>query len=318
MIHKKASAAASETDFLSSAHRFESPLYLFLMCYSQYLTGEKLKDQAEAEGVTGTTNSSDTSAPGIVNPFLTDVFVELYPRYKANALDGHCLYLFGVVARELKLQGCANCSGQRGASIGNISELLRDVVVGDIFMASVAMYPYNWSCWLEINTLIVQSNRAEAVVGHLLMPPPKGLETRAISGDHPIDNKEALLKAKFYFDARRPMSACLHVVASTSSVNGFELAFINHPMQLFFLSMCLVDLNPYAGLALDVVAMLRGDVVSAAECNSSASLASSNVASSPAIHDVAKPGVFALSPYVLVQEALALYSNRDYDGALVS
>lgn len=64
-------------------------------------------------------------------------------------------------------------------------------------------------------------------------------------------------------------------------------------MHCFFLAHCLVELQKFGSYALTVVKSLRGGAV------------------------LSHAPPFTRSPAVLVQEALALYSVRDYDGSQV-
>lgn len=107
-----------------------SLLGIFLSAYSLYLAGEKIKDQVASEAIDG---SSPTS---IKNPFLTELYKELNPLYASGAMDGHLLYIFGVVVRDLQLTGA--------------HEDLRMVSAGEILLRSVSLYPWNWSVSLSV------------------------------------------------------------------------------------------------------------------------------------------------------------------------
>uniref|UniRef100_A0A6B2L4M5 Cdc23 domain-containing protein n=1 Tax=Arcella intermedia TaxID=1963864 RepID=A0A6B2L4M5_9EUKA len=50
------------------------------------------------------------------------------PLYEANKLDGFCLYLYGIVLRDLTLMGMART----------------------VFVESLRKYPCNWSCWQDL------------------------------------------------------------------------------------------------------------------------------------------------------------------------
>ena len=100
---------------------------------------------------------------------------------------------------------------------------------------------------------------------------------------------------KWYYTPDNPMSARLleFVQQSSQAVHG---GYVNHPMHCFFLAHCLVELQKFGSHALAVVQTLY----------SAAGVSESSVYCP-----------FSRSPAVLVQEALALYSIRDYDGSQV-
>ena len=75
-----------------------SHLLRFLLSYSLYMAGEKLKEQALAES-----QQADATPPS--NPYLGEIFKELYSRYEASDMDAHLLYIFGIVVRDLHRQG---------------------------------------------------------------------------------------------------------------------------------------------------------------------------------------------------------------------
>ena len=66
----------------------------------------------------------------IKNPFLTEIFKELHSLYCNGGMDGHLLYLFGVVVKNMQRDGAQS-------AIGGLS-------VGDILLESVSSYPWNW------------------------------------------------------------------------------------------------------------------------------------------------------------------------------
>jgi hypothetical protein len=108
---------------------FHSPsnISVFLGSYSLYLAGEKIKEQVENE-VKGTSPR---------NPFLGDILSDLMPKYRAGTLDGHLLYLLGVVIRELQRQGQRSTSSHGDGALYGMS-------AGALFMESLASYPWNW------------------------------------------------------------------------------------------------------------------------------------------------------------------------------
>ena len=110
----------------SKSTYLQSNLSVFLGSYALYLAGEKIKEQVENE----------TKGPSPRNPFLGDILSDLMPKYAAGTMDGHLLYLLGVVIREQQRQG------QRSTTHGD--GILHGINAGSLFMESLALYPWNW------------------------------------------------------------------------------------------------------------------------------------------------------------------------------
>ncbi|KAJ0765947.1 putative tetratricopeptide-like helical domain superfamily [Helianthus annuus] len=98
---------------------------LFLRCYALYLAGEKRKEEETIE-LEGPLGKSDA-----VNSELVSIERDLAAVRKNGSIDPFCLYLYGLV---LKAKGNEN--------------LARTVLV-----ESVNAYPWNWSAWLELQSL---------------------------------------------------------------------------------------------------------------------------------------------------------------------
>ncbi|GJU27870.1 anaphase-promoting complex subunit 8 [Tanacetum coccineum] len=98
---------------------------LFLRCYALYLAGEKRKEEETIE-LEGPLGKSDA-----VNSELVSVEQELSAVRKNGTIDPFGLYLYGLVLKEK----------------GN-ENLARTVLV-----ESVNSYPWNWSAWLELQSL---------------------------------------------------------------------------------------------------------------------------------------------------------------------
>ena len=130
-----------------------SRLGLFLNAYSLFLAGEKLKAQAIAEG------SGESSK---VNPYLTELYQDLSSLYSAGTMDGHLMYIYGVVLRDYVAQ--YGTEAREMSSTSDINSLREDVKLSpyDILFESVRMYPYNWSAWLEIANGYVSSSNSSA------------------------------------------------------------------------------------------------------------------------------------------------------------
>jgi hypothetical protein len=134
--NKNAAAATSNPIPNSSM----SNLAMFLLVYSTYMAGEKLKEQQETTdninsgsmfpGMIGSTSASNEKQPNgeghntnskagkgssnsknsydgdsKKNPFLNELFAELEPLYRKGCMDGFLLYLFAIVVRDLVKQG---------------------------------------------------------------------------------------------------------------------------------------------------------------------------------------------------------------------
>ena len=220
----------------SSTVKVKSRHGLFLANYSLYLAGEKLKDQqqVEKEGKDerlaqqnsqqanpnaraggGPAKGANSSLPELAakNPFLGDIFRELWPLYeetmtqlaqtrsaasnpspnpvasnstptrastrraKAAAaataaapvssagqgsdatLDGFLLYLLGVVVRDLETQAGGVLMSLKQSLSGAGADKTFPTAF-DLFVLSVRLYPWNWSCWLELAVLCSAAQRA--------------------------------------------------------------------------------------------------------------------------------------------------------------
>ena len=106
----------------------KSNLGNFLAAYALYMAGEKIKDQTANEDQTGGKTR---------NPFLGDLYIDLYPRHSAGTMDGHLLYIFAVVVRDLKQQGYSVQALGGSTDISSLS-------VRELFMQSLAKFPWNW------------------------------------------------------------------------------------------------------------------------------------------------------------------------------
>lgn len=103
---------------------------MFLRCYALYTAGEKRKEEetVELEGSLGKSNA--------VNQELVALERELATHRRTGAIDSFCLYLYGIVLRD------------KGSEA-----LARTVLV-----ESVNSYPWNWSAWLELQSLCTSSD----------------------------------------------------------------------------------------------------------------------------------------------------------------
>eukprot|EP00897_Mesotaenium_endlicherianum_P009716 jgi/Mesen1/8773/ME000524S08071 len=115
---------------------------LFLRCYSLYLAGEKRKEEEVVEAA-GPLGRSDAT-----NPELPALQEALAAAHGEAALDGFGLYLYGLVLKELQ----------------------RHVAAREVLCISVSAYPWNWSAWLELQTLCTDFEALGAVLAALPAP----------------------------------------------------------------------------------------------------------------------------------------------------
>jgi hypothetical protein len=141
---------------------------LFLSIYSLYLAGEKIKDQAAVESHEDYSKSNSKSTKPESkqfetktgkNPYLNDLFRELYPLYVnslknsfANSnestewlMDGFLLFIFGVIVRDLRKQGGGPAILHRHQDMLKEEKILHAVPSAyDLFLQSLKVYPWNW------------------------------------------------------------------------------------------------------------------------------------------------------------------------------
>ena len=171
----EASRTSKAGDFVNvSSLKVKSKKGIFLAMYSLYMAGEKLKEQQlleargfeqknaeklDSEGRVGAGGGAKPTEqtkqhPG--NPFLCDLFNDMYPLYSSGAMDGFLLYIFAIVVRDLKTSG--------GGSLA--LRLLLDNGDGGVpsplqlFLESAKAFPWNWSCWLDLATYCLHSDAA--------------------------------------------------------------------------------------------------------------------------------------------------------------
>lgn len=108
----------------------KSPLAIFLRGYSTFLAGERRKEEETQE-------KADHLARGqVVNRKLKDLQAELEPLYAASQLDGFCLFLYGIVLKELD---------QKEKAL-------------QVLASSTVEYPCNWSAWKALAGLVENSD----------------------------------------------------------------------------------------------------------------------------------------------------------------
>jgi anaphase-promoting complex subunit 8 len=195
------------------ATRVRSGLGLFLAYYSMYLAGEKSRDQHNQEHLLAHSPGSSTTSQEkegteqhsiVPNPLLSELKKELdnlYATGKSN-MDGFLLYLYAVVLRDFDGQ----CGPHAEALIsldtllhpkqGNQGIETHELLVSHklkaqsnskaltVFMESLVLFPYNWSCWLELSALLLASDstlptKAEFYIVFSALRGSSGLYSRA-------------------------------------------------------------------------------------------------------------------------------------------
>jgi anaphase-promoting complex subunit 8 len=108
----------------------------FLDGYARYLAGEKRKEEEQLETADQLQRAQVTNTE---LKYLSQQFGKLYTEHvqsiKTNGapvLDGHCLYLYGIVLRELDRKADARA----------------------VLVHSVNAYPWNWSAWQTLTSLV--------------------------------------------------------------------------------------------------------------------------------------------------------------------
>lgn len=164
---------------------------IFLAVYSLYMAGEKLKEQQLLElrgteakdaeklaqdgrlaGGAGAAKPPEGTVPKVQpgNPFLGDLFNDLFPLYNRGAMDGFLLYMFAIVVRDLKKQkggplalrlllsnsndSDRNKSGMTEREEGSLPSAMT------LLIESATAYPWNWSCWMDLAALCQQERVA--------------------------------------------------------------------------------------------------------------------------------------------------------------
>ena len=121
--------------------------------------------------------SDETSS--VPNPFLTELKKELDSLYTSNnsMMDGFLLYLYAVITRDfnsqcgphlealVSLDSLLHPERHPTASFDNHILLPHHTLKSKsndralrVFMESLCLFPYNWSCWLELCSLLMASD----------------------------------------------------------------------------------------------------------------------------------------------------------------
>lgn len=219
---------------------------LFLKCYSLYMAGESIKSQQNVER-----SGTDATAPSAVaskqgkNPYLEDVYFQLLPLYlkreeEPSYMDGFLLYIFGVVVRDIALQGSAILSTSCGNSNDHSTadRMWESLSAYDILVESVVVYPWNWSCWLELAGLYLTSQGNSSVyqgTKHVLPKPlhdSQGKANRKLEGynvmllhflGHVHIEQQHGQKALDCYKVLRPMFPVSHYIVTQIALAHYTL-----------------------------------------------------------------------------------------------
>jgi len=194
----------------TNAMKVTSAHGVFLANYSLYMAGEKLKDQEQVEregkenrdlalanaanannvppGAANKTKKPEAQKLQSKNPFLSDIFKDLYPIYAASAtslptkntntgqnstqsnhhsckMDAFLLYMLAIIVRDLHAQqggvlSMQHSIGVYGKSQGKQETAAIAIVMPtayELLLSSLKAYPWNWSCWLDLQQLCMSS-----------------------------------------------------------------------------------------------------------------------------------------------------------------
>lgn len=129
-------------EFDRAAHvlkRAQSGMGKFLRLYSLYLSGEKKKEE-EMEGVLGQNDSGTT--PNTNTPLILKELQAEFEHKKPKDVNPMLHYLHGLI---LLKQKCTD------AGIVALTQSLK-------------LYPYNWSCWIELLSALNKLDEAHSVL----------------------------------------------------------------------------------------------------------------------------------------------------------
>ena len=157
---------------------------LFLRSYSLYLAGEKYREEKLLE------ISNDVDKSSIVNPYIHIILDELGPLYTKGDLDGLNVYLYGIALRQVqrslwkrnkdsgyhdediilgrkkeKMETCTQYKSKidnDDSNDVNVSKEKREINqypnVKDVLTDAVVLYPWNWSAWLDLGDILMESD----------------------------------------------------------------------------------------------------------------------------------------------------------------
>ncbi len=198
----------------ASKMKVKSTQGIFLATYSLYMAGEKLKQQQlvekegqanrEAQAATqnnalpgATRKKSEPVKPQSKNPFLIDIFRDLWPIYQRNEnnnasgdklanSDAFLLYMLSIVVRDLQgqqggVQACLQFVHAHNKMAKNQEQNKTTMPTAyDLLIRSVRIYPWNRSAWQDLENLCLASQIA-----------PPTWEAVCPVGDQDADVREA-------------------------------------------------------------------------------------------------------------------------------
>ncbi|CAM9791084.1 unnamed protein product [Chrysoparadoxa australica] len=110
---------------------------VFIRHYSLYLAGEKRKEE-EIIAL-----SDPLERCHVSNLHILQLHDELSTMHEKGQLDAFGLYMFGVVLKQMKITT---------PSLGG------DVCATSVLLESVRAYPWNWSAWLDLASIIIDAD----------------------------------------------------------------------------------------------------------------------------------------------------------------
>ena len=175
-------------NYLSSPQHKQTsnPIPYFLYVYSMYMSGEKLKEQLVAEDEYSSNSEANNGPSGSKkklqkvihkNPCLSELMNELHPKYMEAfnhqnhnsslntvdsmytsispnvKMDSFLLYLYGVVLRDIRKVGDGgNRRSVEFTSLSTMDSSNANIISPAyyVLLQACVIYPYNWSCWLEL------------------------------------------------------------------------------------------------------------------------------------------------------------------------
>lgn len=140
--------------YLVDLFREMHPLYL------EYITRQK---ESELRQTTEQSNArAQPSRRGSGNAAHSSGDSKVPTSTDMPPVDGFILYLFGVVVRDLRLDGGGPINLTNNHPLIHLGSISADLMVPsvyDIFVESLRSYPWNWSCWLDLAALCVTEQR---------------------------------------------------------------------------------------------------------------------------------------------------------------
>ena len=128
-----------------------SPTGIYFRAYALYLAGERRKEEEVVE------LRDPLERCSITNLKLPQLLIELGKSYNDRMLDAFGLYIYGIVLKE---------SQKQSSDLSRITEQTHEMAFSkshkqpksqNIFIQSILQYPYNWSAWLDLAEICIES-----------------------------------------------------------------------------------------------------------------------------------------------------------------